>query len=102
MHLTQSPEGTIPALDVIEVDEKYKKLAQHLLGNVFIAENEEALQNSNGFVVLEKHGKYVKGKYSLQVEVLDCLKEKKSAGQKTWKNWQKKFMRSKSIVNELK
>ena len=33
--------------------------------NVFIAENEDALANSNGAVVLEKHGKYVKGKYSL-------------------------------------
>jgi chromosome segregation protein len=47
------------------VEEKYKKLAEHLLGNVFIADNEEALQNSNGFVVIEKNGKYVKGKYSL-------------------------------------
>ena len=30
-------------LDVIEVDEQYKKLAEYLLGNVFIAENDEAL-----------------------------------------------------------
>jgi chromosome segregation protein len=58
-------EGAIPALSVVEVDEKYRKLAEHLLGNVFIADNEDALQNSNGFVVIEKHGKYVKGKYSL-------------------------------------
>ncbi len=42
-----------------------KNLHEHLLGNVFIADNEEALQNSNGFVVIEKNGKYVKGKYSL-------------------------------------
>ncbi len=59
------PAGTIPALSVVEIDEKYSNLAKHLLGNVFIAENEEALQNSNGAVVLEKNGKYVKGKYSL-------------------------------------
>ncbi len=58
-------EGAIPAMSVIEVDEKYKHLANYLLGNVFIAENEEALQNANGHVVLEKNGKYVKGKYSL-------------------------------------
>ncbi len=58
-------EGGIPATSVIEVDEKYKHLAAYLLGNVFIAENEEALQNANGHVVLEKNGKYVKGKYSL-------------------------------------
>lgn len=59
------PDGTIPALDVVEIDPQYAKLAQNLLGNVFIAENEDALENSNGAIVLEKTGKYVKGKYSL-------------------------------------
>ncbi len=59
------PEGTIPALGVIEVDIKYALLAKHLLGNVFIADDEQAMRNSNGAVVLEKTGKYVKGKYSL-------------------------------------
>jgi chromosome segregation protein len=59
------PAQTIPAMDVIEVDPQFRKLAAHLLGNVFIAESEEALANSNGSVVLEKTGKYVKGKYSL-------------------------------------
>ncbi len=62
---THQPAGTIPALDVVEFDSKFSNLAKHLLGNVFIAENEDALQNSNGAVVLEKTGKYVKGKYSL-------------------------------------
>ena len=32
-----APDGTIPAMDVIEVDGEFKKLAQQLLGNVFIA-----------------------------------------------------------------
>lgn len=59
------PKDTIPALSVVEVDAQYSMLAAHLLGNVFIAENEDALQNSNGAVVLEKSGKYVKGKYSI-------------------------------------
>lgn len=62
---THQPAGTIAALSVVEIDSKYANLAKHLLGNVFIAENEEALRNSNGAVVLEKTGKYVKGKYSL-------------------------------------
>ena len=59
------PQHTIPAIQVIEVDTTYRRLAEHLLGNVFIAENEDALTNSNGAIILEKHGKYVKGKYSL-------------------------------------
>jgi chromosome segregation protein len=59
------PPGTIPVMDVIEVDEQYRKLASRLLGAVFIANDDSALENSNGFVVLEKHGKYVKGSYTL-------------------------------------
>ncbi|MGI8583039.1 MAG: hypothetical protein ACR2KX_12620 [Chitinophagaceae bacterium] len=48
---TPAPANAIPALNVIEVDEKYRNLANYLLSNVFIAENENALQNSNGAVV---------------------------------------------------
>jgi chromosome segregation protein len=59
------PEGTMAALDVIEVEEQYRKLAEQLLSNVFIANTDDALQNSNGFVILEKHGKFVKGSYTL-------------------------------------
>jgi chromosome segregation protein len=64
-HESSAIQGAIAAIDVIEIDEKYKSLARYLLSNVIIAENEDALQNSNGFVVIEKSGKYVKGKYSL-------------------------------------
>ncbi|MFM2337501.1 MAG: hypothetical protein RL115_694 [Bacteroidota bacterium] len=69
--------GAIPALSVVEVEEKYRKLAEHLLGNVFIADNDEALQNSNGFVVIEKGGKYVKGKYSLTGGSVGLIEGKK-------------------------
>lgn len=59
---THQPAHTIRAMEVIEVDDQYRKLAEYLLGNVYIAENDEAITNSNGAVVLEKTGKYVKGK----------------------------------------
>ncbi len=62
---TPPPAGLIPALGVIEVEERYRRLAEYLLQHVFIADNEDSLQNSNGFVVIEKNGKYVKGKYTL-------------------------------------
>ena len=58
-------QGTIPALDVIEIDEKYQALAEYLLGNVFIAENEEALQDSNGSVYFGKAWKICKRKILL-------------------------------------
>ena len=47
------PQQTIAVMDVIEVDDQYLKLAQHLLGNVYIAENNDAFENSNGSVVLD-------------------------------------------------
>ncbi len=64
---TAQPAGTLPALQVIEVDDKYKKIASHLLGNVFIA-NDDAINLANvntDAVILEKTGKYVKGKYAI-------------------------------------
>jgi chromosome segregation protein len=57
--------GTISAMDVVEYDAKYSNLVKYLLGNVLIAEDESALENANGSIILERHGKYVKGKYSL-------------------------------------
>jgi len=58
-------EGAIAGVDVIEVDERYKNLANHLLGNVYITDNHDILKNSQGSVVIEKSGRYVKGKVSL-------------------------------------
>src|SRR5439155_24053428 len=66
-----------PALSVVDVEDKYRKLAEHLLSNVFIADSEDALQSSNGFVVIEKNGKYVKGKYSLTGGSVGMIEGKK-------------------------
>ncbi|WP_126973771.1 chromosome segregation protein SMC [Gynurincola endophyticus] len=57
--------GAIPALDVIEVDAPYKSLAQHLLGNVYIADRIDVVNNSGNATILEKSGKLVKGQYAL-------------------------------------
>jgi chromosome segregation protein len=58
-------EGAIPALSVVEVDEKYRKLAEHLLGNVFIADNEEVLAEQQWFCSNRKEWPLCKRKYSL-------------------------------------
>jgi chromosome segregation protein len=96
------PENTIPAIDVIEVDPQFRQLAQHLLGNVFIAENEDALTNSNGAVVLEKHGKYVKGKYSLTGGSVGLFEGKKIGRAKNLEKLQKSIAAQEKVVNELK
>ena len=95
-------EGTISALSVIEIDEKYKHLAGYLLGNVFIAENEEALQNSNGHIVLEKHGKYVKGNYSLTGGSVGLFEGKKIGRTKNLEKLAGKISAQKNKVNGLK
>jgi chromosome segregation protein len=64
----QQADGLIPALSVVNVEEQYMPLAQHLLGHVYIAENEASLTGEtllNGNVVVEKSGKMVRGKYTL-------------------------------------
>ena len=99
---SHSLEGAIPALSVVEVDEKYKKLAQHLLGNVFIADSEDALQNSNGFVVIEKHGKYVKGKYSLTGGSVGLIEGKKIGRAKNLEKLQDEIGVQDSIVEGLR
>lgn len=95
-------EGAIPALSVVEVDEKYSKLAEHLLGNVFIADNEDALQNSNGFVVIEKHGKYVKGKYSLTGGSVGLIEGKKIGRVKNLEKLEEEIAAQDTVVEALR
>ncbi len=99
---SHQPEGTIPALSVVEIDGKYSNLAKHLLGNVFIAENEEALRNSNGAVVLEKTGKYVKGKYSLTGGSVGLFEGKKIGRAKNLEKLTEEITAQEIIVNDLK
>ncbi|GAA4452288.1 chromosome segregation protein SMC [Rurimicrobium arvi] len=60
--------GAVSALSVLNVDEPYKALARHLLGHVYIAENESSLLQTTlpkGAVLIEKSGKMLRGNYSL-------------------------------------
>ena len=96
-------EGMIPAMNVIEVDEGYRKLAEHLLGNVFIAENEEALASgNNGSVILEKTGKYVKGKYSLTGGSVGLFEGKKIGRAKNLEKLRSSISELESVVGGLK
>ncbi|MBS1662007.1 MAG: chromosome segregation protein SMC [Bacteroidetes bacterium] len=95
-------EGLVPAMSVIEVDSHYHKLAEHLLGNVYIAENEAALENSNGAVVLEKSGKYVKGKYSLTGGSVGLFEGKKIGRAKNLEKLQEEVSHLQTTVNDLK
>jgi len=95
-------EGLIPAMNVIEVDDAFRRLAEHLLGNVYIAEDEAAMANSNGAVVLEKSGKYVKGKYSLTGGSVGLFEGKKIGRAKNMEKLQQEVRRLQTVVDELK
>jgi chromosome segregation protein len=95
------PQGTIPALDVIEVDEQYRKLAEQLLGSVFIADDESALENSNGYVVLEKHGKYVKGSFTLTGGSVGLFEGRKIGRAKNLEKLLDQIAVQQEIVNDL-
>ena len=95
------PVNSIAALDVIEVDDQYRNLAQQLLGNVFIADDETALENSNGFVLLEKHGRYVKGNYTLSGGSVGLFEGKKIGRAKNLEKLLEEIASQKLIVDEL-
>ena len=97
-----SLDGAISALNVIEVEERYKKLAVHLLGNVFIAESEEVIASSTGQVVIEKQGRYVKGKYSLSGGSVGLFEGNKIGRVKNLEKLDAVVQRQSKIVEELR
>ncbi|NDF99493.1 MAG: chromosome segregation protein SMC, partial [Chitinophagia bacterium] len=94
--------GAIAALQVVEVEEPYKKLAEHLLGNVFIAESEAALTNSNGHVVIEKQGRYVKGTFSLTGGSVGLFEGNKIGRAKNLEKLQKEIESQQAVVESLR
>ncbi|MFN0082221.1 MAG: chromosome segregation protein SMC [Ferruginibacter sp.] len=100
MHTT--PADTLPAMDVVEFDAKYANLAKQLLGNVFIAENEAALEQSNGSVILEKTGKFVKGKYAITGGSVGMFEGKKIGRAKNLEKLQAEIIVQNASVAALK
>ena len=97
-----APANTIAALSVIEIDPQYAALANHLLGNVFIAENEAALEANHTGVILEKSGKYVKGKFTLTGGSVGLFEGKKIGRAKNLEKLLDDIQSQEKVVNELK
>ena len=95
------PQSSIAAMDVVEVDPQYRRLAEQLLGNVFIADDESVLENSNGFVFLEKHGKYVKGKFTLTGGSVGLFEGKKIGRAKNMEKLLDEINAQQAVVDEL-
>ncbi|MNS31178.1 Chromosome partition protein Smc [compost metagenome] len=60
-------EGLTPALSVVTVDKPFQSLAEHLLRNVYVADdiNVENIEVPAGAVLINKLGNILKGAYSL-------------------------------------
>ena len=97
-----APANTIAALSVIEIDVKYAALANHLLGNVFIAENDAALEANHTGVILEKSGKYVKGKFTLTGGSVGLFEGKKIGRAKNLEKLLEDIQSQEKVVNALK
>ncbi|HXH17587.1 MAG TPA: chromosome segregation protein SMC [Chitinophagales bacterium] len=64
----QAISNAIPALDVVEIDDKYKQLAAFLLDNVYlVAEDKfsESEMSAENAILLSVNGKYIRTGYSL-------------------------------------
>ncbi|NNV55662.1 chromosome segregation protein SMC [Limnovirga soli] len=99
---TRQPANTIPVMSIIEVDEQYTKLAEYLLGNVYIAENDAAFAQSEDAVVLESSGKYVKGKYTLTGGSVGLFEGKKIGRAKNLEKLHDEIVLQDAVVNALK
>jgi chromosome segregation protein len=94
--------GAIPATDVVEYDPRFENLVKHLLGNVLIAEDESALEISTSNVILEKHGKYVKGQYSLTGGSVGLFEGKKIGRAKNLEKLLEEILLQEEVVAVIK
>lgn len=96
------PANTVSALDVIEVDDQFQNLVKSLLGHVFIAENGSDVHPSGNAVIVEKSGKYVRGKYTLSGGSVGLFEGKKIGRAKNLEKLQDEIILQDAIVNGLK
>ena len=94
--------GTILATDVVEYDTQYANLVKYLLGQVLIAEDETALENANGNIILEKHGKYVKGEYALSGGSVGLFEGKKIGRAKNLEKLEEEIVAQEAVVAAIK
>ncbi|RZL28327.1 MAG: chromosome segregation protein SMC, partial [Pedobacter sp.] len=97
-------EGLISALEVIEVDKKYKNLCNLLLQNVYIATAEqENLFKKNaqeGITILAKNGKYAQTKFTLSGGSVGLFEGKRIGRAKNLENLAKEIKSSETLINQ--
>lgn len=92
----------IHALKVIEADGKYLELATHLLGNVVIVDEWKDQQDVNGYTVLERSGRLVKGLYTLAGGSIGAFEGNKIGRAKNLEKLREQIAAQSSKVMDLK
>lgn len=105
-HERVSPaENLVPALDVVEIEDRYKALGDHLLGKVFIAEDATRL-DMDGLppesVILEKSGRLFRGKYNLGGGSVGLFEGKKLGRAKNLEKLHSEIGQLEETVNALR
>lgn len=100
--LNDLPAGTVHALSVVEVDAKYQSLINYLLGQVVIAEDEKNLPEGFNGVILEKSGKFFKGKYALSGGSVGLFEGKKLGRAKNLERLHEEIIAQEAVVVNLK
>jgi chromosome segregation protein len=100
--LQDLPAGTIHALSVIDIDSRYQSLANYLLGQVVITDDEENIPAGFTGTVLAKSGKFFKGKYTLSGGSVGLFEGKKLGRAKNLERLHEEIAKQETVVLDLK
>ncbi len=100
--LNDAPNGTVTALSVVDVDGRYQSLANYLLGQVVIAEHENHLPDGFTGTVVEKNGKFFKGKYTLSGGSVGLFEGNKLGRAKNLERMHEEILAQEKVVLDLK
>ena len=102
LRISNIPEGSVAALDVVEVDDRYRSLANYLLGQVVIADDPQQIEQSFGGTVLDRSGKYFRGKYTLSGGSVGLFEGKKIGRSKNLERLHEEIVAQEKVVLDLK
>jgi chromosome segregation protein len=100
--LNEAPQATVRALDVVEVDSRYQSLANYLLGQVVIADNGDVMPEGFAGTVVEKSGKFYKGKYTLTGGSIGLFEGNKLGRSKNLERLHEEILAQEKVVLDLK
>ena len=105
--ISTSDTKLISALEIVDVDDKYRPLCEHLLFNVFLLANGEedelgsALPNEN-IVILSSTGKFIKSKTGMSGGSVGLFEGKRIGRAKNLENLAKEIRSLENVISNLK